>query len=71
MVQMDSLASRTNNVVGVSTVHIANTGCARRGFAVALAACTSGHKLLAFIVLKEPSGKIPTQVFMSLRIPGE
>ncbi|KAH6925308.1 hypothetical protein HPB50_003399 [Hyalomma asiaticum] len=71
MVRMDSPASRTNNVAGESTVHIANTGCARRGFTVALAACASGHKLPAFIVLKEPSGRISTKAFMSLRIPGE
>lgn len=71
MVRMDSPASRTNNVAGESTVRIANTGCARRGFTVALAACASGHKLPAFIVLKEPSGRIPTKAFMSLRIPGE
>ncbi|KAH7983192.1 hypothetical protein HPB52_010010 [Rhipicephalus sanguineus] len=70
MVRMDSPASRTNNVVGESTVRIANTGCARRGFTVALAACASGHKLPAFVVLKEQSGRIPTKAFMSLRIPG-
>ncbi|KAH6944945.1 hypothetical protein HPB50_006315 [Hyalomma asiaticum] len=69
MVRMDSPASRTNNVIGESTVRIANTGCACRGFTVAFAACASGHKLPAFIVLKEPSGRIPTKAFMSLRIP--
>ncbi|KAH7941285.1 hypothetical protein HPB49_011688 [Dermacentor silvarum] len=59
----------TNNVVGENTVRIANTGCARRGFTVALAACASGHKLPAFVILKEPSGRIPPKAFMSLRIP--
>lgn len=71
MVRMDSPASRTNNVVGESTVRIANTCCARRGFTVALAACASGRKLPAFVVLKEPSGRIPAKAFMSLRISGE
>ncbi|KAH7978654.1 hypothetical protein HPB49_006300 [Dermacentor silvarum] len=66
MVRMDSPANRTNNVVGESTVRIANTGCARRGFTVALAACASGHKLPAFVILKEPSGRIPPKAFMSL-----
>ncbi|KAH7965076.1 hypothetical protein HPB49_003289 [Dermacentor silvarum] len=65
MVRMDSPANRTNNVVGESTVRIANTGC----FTVALAACASGHKLPAFVILKEPSGRIPPKAFMSLRIP--
>ncbi|KAH7954472.1 hypothetical protein HPB49_018841 [Dermacentor silvarum] len=69
MVRMDSPANRTNNVVGESTVQIANTGCPRRGFTVALAACASGHKLPAFVILKEPSGRIPPKAFMSLRIP--
>lgn len=71
MVRMDTPANRTNNLVGESTVRITNTGCARRGFTVALAACGSGHKLPAFIILKEPSGKIPARAFMSLRVPGE
>ncbi|KAH7951141.1 hypothetical protein HPB52_005034 [Rhipicephalus sanguineus] len=70
MVRMDPPASRTNNVVGESTVRIANTGCACRDFTVALAACASGHKLPAFVILKEPSGRITTKAFMSLRIPG-
>ncbi|KAG0415830.1 hypothetical protein HPB47_006998 [Ixodes persulcatus] len=69
MVRMDTPANRTNNLVGESTVRITNTGCARRGFTVALAACGSGHKLPAFIILKEPSGKIPARAFMSLRVP--
>ncbi|KAH6932007.1 hypothetical protein HPB50_002441 [Hyalomma asiaticum] len=69
MVRMDSPANRTNNVAGESTVRIANTGCARRGFTVALAACASGHKLPAFVILKEPSRRIPPKALMSLRIP--
>ncbi|KAH6936588.1 hypothetical protein HPB50_019719 [Hyalomma asiaticum] len=70
MVRMDSPASRTNNMVWESTVRIANTGCARRGFTVALAACAKRHKLPACIVLKEASGRIPTKAFVTLRIPG-
>ncbi|KAH7946541.1 hypothetical protein HPB52_000934 [Rhipicephalus sanguineus] len=59
----------TNNVVGESTIRIANTGCARRGFTICLAACDTGHKLPAFIIFKEQSGKIPARAFASLRIP--
>ncbi|XP_075739906.1 uncharacterized protein LOC142785329, partial [Rhipicephalus microplus] len=61
MVLMDSPVSRANNVIEANTAHIDNTGCARRGFTVALAACASGHKLPAFIFFKEPSGKMPTR----------
>ncbi|XP_037515802.2 pogo transposable element with KRAB domain [Rhipicephalus sanguineus] len=69
MVRMDCPASRTNNNIGESSVRITNTGCARRGFTVSLTACASGHKLPAFVILKEPSGKIPTKAFMKLRVP--
>ncbi|KAH6924373.1 hypothetical protein HPB50_016326 [Hyalomma asiaticum] len=69
MVCMDCPASRTNNIIGESSVRITNTGCARRGFTVSLTACASGHKLPAFVILKEPSGKIPTKAFMKLRVP--
>ncbi|KAH7983226.1 hypothetical protein HPB52_010248 [Rhipicephalus sanguineus] len=69
MVQIDNPSNRTNNVVGESTIRIANTGCARRGFTVCLAACATGHKLPAFIIFKEQSGKIPARAFASLRIP--
>lgn len=71
MVRIDNPACRTNNVAGEATVRIANTGCARRGFTVALAACANGDKLPAFVSLKEPSGKIPAKAFMKLRIPGK
>ncbi|XP_040065481.1 uncharacterized protein LOC120839285 [Ixodes scapularis] len=71
IVRMDTPANRTNNLVGESTVRITNTGCARRGLTVALAACGSGHKLPAFIILKEPNGKIQARAFMSSRVPGE
>ncbi|KAG0416579.1 hypothetical protein HPB47_006297, partial [Ixodes persulcatus] len=47
MVRMDTAANRTNKLAGASTDRIANTGCARQGFTVALSACTSGHKLPA------------------------
>ncbi|KAG0443668.1 hypothetical protein HPB47_014658 [Ixodes persulcatus] len=53
MVRMVTAANRTNKLVGTSTVRTANTACARQGFTVALAACTSGHKLPAFVILKE------------------
>ncbi|KAG0420478.1 hypothetical protein HPB47_003474 [Ixodes persulcatus] len=52
MVRMDTAANRTNKLAGSSTVRIANTGSARQGFTVALAACASGHKLPAFVILK-------------------
>ncbi|KAH7948813.1 hypothetical protein HPB49_002674 [Dermacentor silvarum] len=41
MVRIDNPANRTNNVIGESTIRIANTGCARRGFTVCLAACAN------------------------------
>ncbi|KAG0420961.1 hypothetical protein HPB47_003143 [Ixodes persulcatus] len=69
LVRMDTAANRTNKRAGTSTVRIANTGCARQGFTVVLGACTSGHKLPAFAILKEQGGKIPTRAFTSLRIP--
>ncbi|KAH7971942.1 hypothetical protein HPB52_004373 [Rhipicephalus sanguineus] len=69
MVRMDCPASRTNNIIGESSVRIANIGCARRGFTVALAACASGQKLPAFVILKEPSGRIPTKAFTKIRVP--
>ncbi|KAH7958586.1 hypothetical protein HPB49_003072 [Dermacentor silvarum] len=69
MVRIDNPANRTNNVISESTIRIANTGCARRGFTVCLAACANGHKLPAFIIFKEQSGKIPARAFASLRIP--
>ncbi|KAH6943870.1 hypothetical protein HPB50_000201 [Hyalomma asiaticum] len=69
MVRMDCPASRTNNIIGESSVRMTNTGCAWRGFTVALTACASGHKLPAFVILKEPSGKIPTKAFMKLCVP--
>ncbi|KAL3225640.1 hypothetical protein MRX96_025678 [Rhipicephalus microplus] len=69
MVRMDCPASRTNNIIGESSVRIANIGCARRGFTVALAACASGHKLPAFVILKEPSGKITTKAFTKIPVP--
>ncbi|KAH6945015.1 hypothetical protein HPB50_006741 [Hyalomma asiaticum] len=69
MVRIDNPANRTNNVIGESTIRIANTGCARRGFMVFLAARPTGHKLPALIIIKEQSGKIPARVFVSLWIP--
>ncbi|KAH7982041.1 hypothetical protein HPB52_002690 [Rhipicephalus sanguineus] len=70
MVRIDNPANRTNNVVGESTIRIVNTGCARRGFTVCLAACATGHKLPAFIIFNEQSGKIPARASASVRIPG-
>ncbi|KAH7979218.1 hypothetical protein HPB49_008773 [Dermacentor silvarum] len=69
IVRIDNPANRTNNVIGESTIRIANTGCARRGFTVCLAACATGHKLPVFIIFKEQSGEIPARAFASLRIP--
>ncbi|KAM7297491.1 uncharacterized protein ISCGN_022642 [Ixodes scapularis] len=71
MVRMDCPAARTNNAVGESSIHIASTGCARRGMTVALCATAAGIKLPALIVLKEPTGRIPPRVLFSLRIPGD
>ncbi|KAH7952943.1 hypothetical protein HPB49_002967 [Dermacentor silvarum] len=57
MVRIGNPANRTNNVIGESTIRITNTGCARRGFTVCLAACATGHKLPAFIYSKSKAGK--------------
>ncbi|KAH7956139.1 hypothetical protein HPB52_006355 [Rhipicephalus sanguineus] len=65
MVRIDNPANRTNNVVGKSTIRIVNTGCARRGFTVCLAAYATGHKLPAFIIFKEQSGKIPARALQA------
>lgn len=69
MVRIDNPATRTNNVAGENSIRIANTGCACRGFTVVLAARASGTKLSAFVVLKEPTGRIPAHAFIALRIP--
>ncbi|KAG0420895.1 hypothetical protein HPB47_003198 [Ixodes persulcatus] len=69
MVRMDNPANRTNNAVDESGIRIANTGCARRGITVALAARASGHKLKAYVILKEPTGRIPARAYLQLRIP--
>uniref|UniRef100_A0A6B0V6Y3 Putative pogo transposable element n=1 Tax=Ixodes ricinus TaxID=34613 RepID=A0A6B0V6Y3_IXORI len=71
MVRMDNPATRTNNVAGENSIRIANTGCTRRGFTVALAARASRAKLPAFVVLKEPTGRIPAHAFMAPRIPSK
>lgn len=70
MVRMDQPASRTNNVAGEASIRIANTGCSRRGFTVALCATAAGIKLPAFIILKEPTGRIPPKVLFALSVPG-
>ncbi|KAL3206720.1 hypothetical protein MRX96_039970 [Rhipicephalus microplus] len=69
MVRMDCPSSQTNNIIGESSVWIANTRCARRGSTVALAACTSAHKLLAFVILKERSGRILRKAFTKIHVP--
>lgn len=69
MVRFDCPPSRTNNVRGESSIRIVNTGCKKRGFTVALCARASGHKMPAFIVFKEPSGKIPAKVYSTLQMP--
>lgn len=70
MVRMDTPATRTNNLVNESSIRITNTGCARRGFTVALCATAAGIKLPAFVVLKEPTGRIPPRAYCALKIPG-
>ncbi|KAH9360477.1 hypothetical protein HPB48_009660 [Haemaphysalis longicornis] len=71
MVQMDQPASRTNNVAGDASIRIANTGCSRCGFTVALCATAAGIKLPAFIILKEPTGRIPPMVLFALSVPDD
>lgn len=70
MVRMDCPAKRTNNVAGESSIRIVNTGCARRRLMVALCATAAGIKLPAFVVLKEPTGRIPPRALFALQIPG-
>lgn len=69
MVRFDEPYSRTNDIVGKNSIRITNTGCKKRGFTVALAAAASGHKFAAFVILKEPAGRIPPRVMKELRIP--
>ena len=61
--------STTNHTVDSNTVMHATTGCAKRGFTVALCALASGEKKPAFICFKERSGTIPTGISQSLRVP--
>ena len=70
MCRFDMNPGATNEVRGGRDVRIASTGGAKRGFTVALCGSASGHKKPAYIVLKEPNGRIPPRVFANLRIPG-
>lgn len=70
MIHIDCPAKRTNNVDGESSICIMNTGCARRGLTVALCATAAGIKLLALVVLKELTGRIPPRALFALQIPG-
>lgn len=58
-VRIDVPVHRTNNVVNESSLQITSTGCARQGFTVAPSANATETKLPAFIILKEPTGRIP------------
>lgn len=69
MVRFDEPYGRTNEILGTKTVRIVNTGCRKRGFTVALAGAASGHKFPAFLILKEPTGRIPARVYSELKIP--
>ena len=51
----DSQPNQTNNKKGGSSVRIR---CRNLGFTVSLCAHAAGHKMPAFCILKEPSGKI-------------
>ena len=69
MVRFDMSGNSTNEIRGEKTIRIAKSSGAKRGFTVALAATGDGRKLPAFIVFKEPSGKIPHRVHEALVIP--
>jgi hypothetical protein len=69
MVRFDSPQSRTNNRIGDSHIRIMSTGGKKRGFTVALCASAMGTKLPAFIIFKEPSGRIPPRVAQTLAVP--
>ena len=70
MCRFDMTPSTTNNIKGARDIRIATCGGAKKGFTVALAAYADGTKLPAYIVFKEPKGKIPLRVFAQLWIPG-
>ncbi|KAH8040114.1 hypothetical protein HPB51_009370 [Rhipicephalus microplus] len=57
MVRIDNPTNKTNNMVGESTIRIANTGCFWQGFTACLATCTTSHKLLAIIVARSQAEK--------------
>ena len=69
MARFDMAPNYTNNVRGERDVRIATAGGAKRGFTVALTATADGNKRPAYVVLKEPSGKIPPRVLQNLQIP--
>ena len=69
MCRFDMPCKRTNNLKGESSVRITNTKCTKRGFTVALCARASGHKMPAFCILKEQSGRIPQKVMAKLIVP--
>ena len=68
--RFDMPPTSTKNKRGESTVRISASGGSKRGFTVALTALASGRKLPAYVVFKEPTGRIPPRVFADLHIPG-
>lgn len=67
--RFDMAPNTTNNKKGEKTIRISTSGGAKKGFTVALTALANGTKLPAYVVFKEPSGRIPPRVFANLHIP--
>jgi hypothetical protein len=69
MCRFDMAANTTNSVRGERDIRISTGGGSKKGFTVALCASADGTKKPAYVVLKEPGGRIPPRVFAALRIP--
>ena len=67
--RFDMPAAWTNDVRGDREVRIAGGPGVKKGFTVALSGRADGTKSPAYIVLKEPTGRIPPRTFRLLTIP--
>ena len=62
-------SNQINNMKGESSICITNMGSQKLSFTVVLCARASEHKIPAFCVLKELSGRILSRVLSKLVIP--
>ena len=67
--RFDMAPKATNHNRGATSIRISSSGGSKRGFTVALAALANGQKLPAYVVFREPTGRIPPRVFGELLIP--